>query len=152
MDAIDKKILNELSENARMPNTELARRVGISQAHCLRRVGKLEQENVITGYKAELNMQQVGFKVSVLLFIRLTRNGSSNSRVFEKAISEMDEIQECLTLTGKYDYMLRAISLDLADYKKLEKDKLAKISVIETLESSIVLSEFGLPGRFLFSH
>ena len=65
LDAIDRKIVNTLQENARLSNVELARRVGLSPSPCLRRVRALEQAGVITRYVALVDQAVVGLPVSV---------------------------------------------------------------------------------------
>ncbi len=57
MDAIDRQIIAELSRDGRLSNVELAERIGLSPAPCLRRVRKLESDGVILGYVARINPQ-----------------------------------------------------------------------------------------------
>jgi Lrp/AsnC family leucine-responsive transcriptional regulator len=69
LDKFDIAILNELQLDARLTNTDLASRVGLSAAPCWRRVRALEEAGFITGYRAEINRHKIG--LGVLAFVRL---------------------------------------------------------------------------------
>ena len=141
MDTTDKKILSQLQVNARISNAELADKVNLSPTPCLRRVRKLEDDGVITQYRAELDLSKIGLNISALVFIQLTLNSTDNARQFEEAIQGIRRIRECFVLTGRYDYLLRVVANDLADYEKLIKGELAGIPNIKNIESTIVLNQ-----------
>lgn len=141
MDQIDKEILRHLQTNARISNAELAERVNLSPTPCLRRVKRLESSGVIRGYSAELDLRKIGLTISALVFVQLTINSTDNAAVFEQAVKSIRRIQECSVLTGKYDYLLQVVAIDLADYEKLIKGELANIPNIKNLESTIILNQ-----------
>ncbi len=141
MDSIDRQILLQLQTNARVTNAELADKVNLSPTPCLRRVRKLEDDGVIKGYRAELDLDKIGLGISALVFIQLTLNSTANGEQFEQAISRIQRVQECFVLTGRYDYLLRVVAQDLSDYEQLVKGELANIPNIKTIESTIVLNQ-----------
>ncbi len=144
MDKIDQKILLELQTNARISNAELAERVNLSPTPCLRRVRKLEQDGVIKAYRTELDLDKVGLGISALVFIQLTLNSTRNASEFESAIDRVKRVQDCFVLTGRYDYLLKVVAHDLADYESLIKGELANIPNVKTIESTIVLNHINV--------
>ena len=89
LDKFDIAILNELQSEARLTNTELASRVGLSAAPCWRRVRALEEAGFITGYRAEINRHKIG--LGVLAFVRLdaARNSGDVLHTLEEAIRKI---------------------------------------------------------------
>jgi len=144
MDSIDKKILQALQENARISNAELAEKVNLSPTPCLRRVRKLEEDNVISAYYAKVDSGKVGLNISALVFVQLSLNSTENAKKFEHSIKGIKRVQECFVLTGRYDYLLKVVARNLSDYEELVKGELANIPNIKTLESTIVLNHINV--------
>ncbi|HEX4246843.1 MAG TPA: Lrp/AsnC family transcriptional regulator, partial [Pseudonocardia sp.] len=71
MDAVDRAIVNLLTEDARIPNSELAKRVGLSASPCLRRVRNLEAAGVITGYRATVDPAALDRGFEVLVYVNM---------------------------------------------------------------------------------
>jgi len=109
MDSKDKKILSLLQVNARISNADLAEKVNLSPTPCLRRVRKLEQDGVITHYRAKLDLNKIGLGISALVFVQLTLNSTDKAGEFESSIRRIRRIRECFVLTGRYDYILRVV-------------------------------------------
>ncbi|HXZ69843.1 MAG TPA: Lrp/AsnC family transcriptional regulator, partial [Streptosporangiaceae bacterium] len=72
MDAVDRGIIAELQRDGRLSNVELADRIGLTPAPCLRRVKRLESDGVILGYTARINPQAIGRGFEVLVNVDLT--------------------------------------------------------------------------------
>ena len=104
MDKIDRSILSILQENARIPNVELADRVGLSASACLRRVAQLEQSGLITGYHAGLSHEKLGHSVLVLVHITLHGQSADMLSDFEKAVRNVPQVLACYLLAGESDY------------------------------------------------
>src|ERR1700723_1982113 len=92
IDPIDRKILQELCADARLPVAELGRRIKLSPSATAERVRRLESFELIRGYRAEINLQALGF--SITAFVRLTCDGN-RYRPFLKFIPTLDAVQEC---------------------------------------------------------
>ena len=138
---IDLRILEELQENARIANVDLAEKVNLSQSPCLRRVKNLEDRGVITGYAALLDQKRVGLPVSIFVSVTLERQIETALEVFEKAISGYPEVMECYLMTGDFDYLLRVVAADLAAYERFLLDHLTKIPGVATIKSSFALKQ-----------
>ena len=140
-DAIDKKILSLLEQNARISNAELAERVNLSPTPCLRRLRRLENSGLIKGYRAILDAKALGLQVSALLFVNLDRNTKENAELFEAALESLPEVMECFVVAGRHDYALRIVTRDLDDYERFIKEQLAVLEKVVDLESIIILKQ-----------
>lgn len=141
MDAIDRRIIGALQENARLTNQELADRVGLSPSPCLRRLRKLEADGVLRGYTALIDQQRYGLPINVFVSIRLERQTDAAIRAFEQAIQDLDEVQECYLMTGARDYLLRVVSQSLESYERFVRERLTRIEGIASIESSFAFNQ-----------
>ena len=141
LDAIDRKILTALQEDARLANVELARAVGLSPSPCLRRVKALESAGVIRRFATLVDQAAVGLPVSVFVSVSLERQVESALEVFEDAIQRRPEVMECYLMTGTADYLLRIVLSDLAAYERFLKDHLTRIPGVRSIQSSFALKQ-----------
>lgn len=141
MDQKDQDILSQLQKNGRMSISELAHSVNLSDTPCLRRVKKLENSGVISGYYAKLNNKSLDLNVLVYAFVKLRANSDQYAEQFEQATSELDNVLECSVISGEHDYLLKIIAKDLEGYEKFVKKSLGNISAIAGIESTVVLKQ-----------
>ena len=94
MDSIDRRIIAELQRDGRLSNVDLAERVGLTPAPCLRRVKRLEGDGVILGYTARINPQAIGRGFEVLVNVDLARKDRATFEAFEAAIAALEEVVE----------------------------------------------------------
>ena len=141
LDAIDRKILLCLQENARMSNVELAQRVGLSPSPCSRRVRDLEESGVIQRYTLVVDPAAAGLPVSVFINVALEKQAEQNLEVFEAAIADLPEVMECYLMTGDSDYLLRVVASDLDAYKRFLMDHLTRIPGVSNIRSSFALNQ-----------
>ena len=134
LDAVDRAIVEELRQDARLSNTELAHRVRLTPAPCLRRVKRLEQEGVITGYHARVDPTAAGRPFEVTVSVEITMNDQATVDEFESAVSALDEVVEVRRVFGAPDYILRVLVADVGEYEQLQTNKLLRIrGVIRTI-------------------
>ncbi len=141
LDAIDRKILRELQADARLTNSELAQRVGLSPSPCLRRLRMLEADGVIGRYVALVDQEKVGLPVSVFISIKLERQREEELDKFEHEILQYPEVLECYLMTGTRDFLLRVVAADLAAYERFLKEKLTRVDGVASIESSFALKQ-----------
>ena len=141
LDKKDKVIVEKLQQNGRIPMSELAQEVSLSDTPCLRRVKKLEQAGVIEGYQARLNRQAFNLNVLVYAFVRLSANSDKLANQFEQTVEQLEQVLECSVVTGAYDYLLTIIAEDLEDYESFVKKSLGRLDFISTIESTVVLKQ-----------
>jgi Lrp/AsnC family leucine-responsive transcriptional regulator len=141
LDAIDRKIIRTLQQDARLTNQDLADRVGLSPSPCLRRVRKLEADGILAGYTALVDQEKFGYPINVFVNIRLEKPSADSIEDFEREIGAIDEVVECYLMTGSRDYLLRVVSQDLKSYEALVRDRLTAIPGVLSLESSFAFGQ-----------
>jgi Lrp/AsnC family transcriptional regulator, leucine-responsive regulatory protein len=141
LDEIDRKILVLLQGNARIPNIDLADKVGLSPSPCLRRVRELEAGGVVRRYVTLLDPAQVGLPVSVFVNVTLERQIEPALERFEAAILKRPEVMECYLMTGDFDYLLRIVAADLSAYERFLVENLTRVPGVSSIRSSFALKQ-----------
>ena len=139
LDRFDRKILDLLQQDGRISNVDLAQQVSLSESACLRRVRALEQAGLIERYAAILDHKQLGLSGTVFVHIALRREEQSELAAFEAAVERIPEIMECYLMTGEFDYLLRLIVSDMADFERLHNDALTRLPGVARVNSSIAI-------------
>ena len=141
LDKIDGRILEIIQEEARISNTDLADRVGLSPSPCWRRVRALESNGIIERYVTLVNAKAVGLPINVFATVTLEKQVEPALEAFEKAVTERPEVMECNLMTGEFDYLLRVVVPDLAAYERFLIDHLTRIKGIASIKSSFSLKQ-----------
>ncbi|VUD71330.1 Lrp/AsnC family transcriptional regulator [Methylobacterium symbioticum] len=141
IDAIDRRLLAALQEDARLTVQQLAERAGLSPSPCARRVRLLEETGIIKGYVAVLDQVAVGLPVSVFASIKLERQREEELDRFAQAVARWPEVVDCYLMTGQRDYLLRIVVEDLEAYERFLKDKLTRLGGVASIESSFALGQ-----------
>lgn len=118
LDRIDRKILNDLQNNGRMTNVELAGRAGISAPPCLRRVRALEEAGIIRGYHADIDPATLGYGVLVFVQVGLPSQAEGDLKKFEDQVRNWPMVRECHMIAGDSDFLLKVVARDWDDYQK----------------------------------
>lgn len=139
MDAIDRHIIRILQQDGRISNQDLADRVGLSPSPCLRRVRKLEEDGILTGYVAQVDQTKYGLPVDVFVSISLSSQTDHALKEFEQAVQRLDEVMECYLMTGSRDYLLRVVCDGLNSYERFTREQLTTLPGIRSIESSFAL-------------
>lgn len=147
LDAIDKRILRELQDNARLTNQELSERVGLSPSPCLRRLRRLESEGIITGYSAVVDEERLGLPVAIFMSVKLERQIDSALVAFETEIRKHPQVVDCWLMTGDNDYLLRILAPGLREYEAFLTGIFTKIPGIASIESSVSLRRVKTLGK-----
>ncbi|MET0200049.1 Lrp/AsnC family transcriptional regulator [Rhodococcus sp. RS1C4] len=139
MDAIDEHILLLLQENGRLTNQELAAQVGLTPAPCLRRVRKLEEDGVITGYSAIVDRTRMGRGFEVIIHADLVAKDFRTVAAFEERMAGMSEVAELRRMFGIPDYFIRVRVADLAAFEKWLTTQLMGDPAIARVDSRITM-------------
>ena len=139
MDAINERILQELSRDGRQPNLELAERVGLSPSACLRRVQELERSGVIKGYRAVLDPAALGAGFVAYVTVGLNSHTKAAQEAFERAVARAPQVRECHNVTGTIEYLLRVEVADLAAYKHWHTDVLGVLPQVQAITTFVVM-------------
>ncbi|WP_028583816.1 Lrp/AsnC family transcriptional regulator [Desulfogranum mediterraneum] len=150
-DRIDTKILNILQQDGRITNARLAKEIGISPPAMLERVRRLEASGVIDHYAAILDREKAGFGLLAIVIVSLSLHQIPSLQQIKEQLVELEEVQECLQLTGDVDFLLKVAIKDMRTYTDFINDSLSGIPGIQNIRTSFVLdtlkSETMLPIR-----
>ena len=144
---LDRKILRDLQANGRITNVELSKNAGISAPPCLRRVRALEESGYIKSYHAKLDIQALGYGLSVFAMIKLESQAEQDLKRFEQACAELDEVRECHMLSGEVDFFLRIVAKDWDSYQQFLTNKLTALENVTSVKTMpLVRSSKEEPG------
>jgi DNA-binding Lrp family transcriptional regulator len=139
MDALDQAIVAELQRDGRLTNLDLASRVGLTPAPCLRRVRRLEEDGVITGYTAVIDQDSIGRGFEVIIHADLVAKDLATVEAFENRVAAMSEVAELRRMFGIPDYVIRVQVADLAAYERWLTTQLMGDPAIARVDSRITM-------------
>lgn len=140
MDRYDRQILEILQREGRISNQDLAERIGLSPAPCLRRVRALEEGGYISGYRAMLDAKRLGLSLMALVHISMDQHTPERFRHFEETVASIPEVLECLLITGQSaDYQLKVVVRDMDAYQELLLNRITRIPGVSGVHSSFVM-------------
>ncbi len=146
LDDLDRQILQALQRDAGLSTTRLAKRLGLSQPATWRRIRRLQDTGVIAGQRLLLDAEKVGFGVTVFLGVKLATKSRVSLEDFERAIGAIPEIQTVDHVLGLYDYRLRVVARDLADFERVLRRRIMTLPGVGDVEANVLLSEERRPG------
>jgi Lrp/AsnC family transcriptional regulator, leucine-responsive regulatory protein len=141
LDRFDIAILTALQAQARLTNTELAARIGLSPAPTWRRVKWLEEQGYITGYRAEIDRRKIGLGVLAFVRVDAERNNADATRSLEAAIRALPEVVACHYISGTGTFELHVMATDLDAYSRWSMDTLFKLPNVKDIHTSFSLGE-----------
>ena len=147
MDATDRKIIAELRADGRLSNVELAERVALTPAPCLRRVKRLEDDGVIVGYTALLDPVAMGHAFEVLVNVDLTHKDRDTVERFEADVAALDEVIEVRRMFGLPDYVVRVGTPDLETFEAFVTAGLGAVPGIAKVDSHLTMKVVKSPDR-----
>ena len=143
---LDTKILKKLSLEPKLTTSALANSLSTSQPVIWRRIKRLESIGIIKGKRLLLNQELLGFGVKVFLGIKLATKGVISLEDFERAASAIPEVQSIEHVLGLYDYRLRVVSRDIADFERVLRRRIMTLPGVCQVEANVLLSEEVLQG------
>ncbi len=139
MDDLDRKILKILQQDGRIRMGDLAEQVGLSPTPCARRVARLEEEGIITGYGARVDQRKIGQAVTVFVTLELDRQSVEVVSEFTKRIARFEEVVECQLMTGSPDILMRVVVADLEAFDRFLQTRLMTVPNVRNMRSSFTL-------------
>jgi len=140
MDAIDRRILQLLQEDASLALEELARRVNLSSTPCWRRVQKLKETGVIRKEVALLDAGKLNVGVTVFVAVRTNQHTAGWLEKFARSVRDIPEVVEFYRMSGEMDYLLRVVVPDISGYDAVYK-KLIRAVELYDVTSSFAMEE-----------
>jgi Lrp/AsnC family transcriptional regulator len=129
LDAIDRKILTVLQEDASLSVAEIGDRVGLSSTPCWKRIQRLEADGIILRRVALVDQNKIGLGISVFVSVESGDHSDVWLTTFANAVSAMPEVMELYRMAGDVDYMLRVVVADMASYDLLYKKLISAVAL-----------------------
>lgn len=136
----DRKILAILQQDASLPISEIAARVGLSQTPCWKRIKRLEEEGYIKQRVALLDRERLDLGVTVFAAVRTTQHNVEWLEAFAQGVSQIPEIVEVYRMSGEVDYLLKIVARDIADYDRIYRE-LTTVAPLHDVSSSFAMQE-----------
>jgi Lrp/AsnC family leucine-responsive transcriptional regulator len=139
LDVIDRKIVDALQAEGRLPIVDLADKVGLSPTPCQRRVKRLEEEGLIVRYAALVSPAAMGFGLQALVEVTLEDHSEKTVEAFEAAIRARQEVVACYAVTGDMDFLLHVFATDLASFSDFALKALLRMPGVKGTRSSFIM-------------
>lgn len=146
LDETDRALLRLLVADAGQSASALGRKLGLSQPATWRRIRRLQDIGIVTGRQLILDAEKLGFGVTVFLGIKLATKGRVSLDDFERAVGAIPEVQTVSHVLGLYDYRLRVVARDLADFERVLRRRIMTLPGVGNVEANVLLSEERRPG------
>lgn len=139
LDRAERGILQQLQNHGRMTNAELAKAIGSSESPCYRKVRKLEEQGVISGYRAEVDQRRLGLPITAFVQVSIDKGDDSSSAQFLNRVQVEEHIIECHAMSGHSDYLLKVVARDLDHFSRICMQGILRYPGVKDLESHFSL-------------
>ena len=139
LDKHDKAILRELQGDASISNSDLSKKIGLSPSACLARTKNLIETGIIQQFTTIVDEKKLGMETLAFVLVNLSPLNRETIHSFLEDVKKLPQIQECYTLTGSHDYLLKIVAKDMQSYRNFIIDSLMQNSLISRVETSIVM-------------
>ena len=117
IDKSDRAILKELQADASISNLELSKRIDLSPSACLTRTKNLREAGIIKQFTILVDEKKLGMEMQAFALVNLVNMKQDTIDAFMKDVQRFPQIQECYTLTGSHDYLLKIVATDTQTYR-----------------------------------
>ena len=139
LDNSDKAILRELQADASISNLELSKKIGLSPSACLTRTKNLRESGVIKQFTTIIDEKKLGMDTMAFVLVNLMPMNRDSIKSFMEDVNRFPQIQECYTLTGSRDFLLKIVARDIQSYRDFIIDTLTANPIINSVETLMVL-------------
>ena len=140
MDSAEKQILDILQQEGRLPNVELAERVGLSESPTYRRVKQLESDGVIEGYAAVVSQRALGLDVTAFVQVTMEKQPDRDVDAFRERVRAEPWIVECFATSGSHDYLMKVVARSIDHFSEICMQRILKFPGVLHIESSFSLT------------
>ena len=139
LDQFDRKIIDLLSRDGRMPVTELAEKVGLSKTPCQVRLKRLIDDGVIKGFRAVLDMGLLGLDHIAFTEVKLSDTREHALAEFNRGVLAIPEIEECHMIAGNFDYLMKVRTADIRRFRMVLGEKISTLPHVANTSTFVVM-------------
>ena len=151
LDDYEKKILKTLQHHGRASTQDLSDTVGLSSSPCWRRVKRLEDDGYIKHYAAILDGKKLGLHAVAYVQISLMDHTEESIKTFEHFIQDNDQVLECASITGDFDFILKVVATDPEALEDFIMKDILRLGVVRTTATKFVLRQMKTGGALPIS-
>lgn len=141
-DDVDRKMLRALCEDGRMSVVQLADHVGLSPTPCKRRLQRLEESGLISGYGASIDRKTAGYGITAFVSVELERQDTEEIQKFQNQVALFEEVVTGSLMTGAQDFLLEVAVESLEEFETFLQAKLMKVAGVRVVRSRFALRKF----------
>ena len=141
LDELDRSIVELLIQQQNLTPSEISRSLKASQSKVWRRIKSLKDSGVLNGKQVLIDIEKLGFGVTVFLGVKLATKGRVSLIDFEKAVTSIPEVQLVQHVLGLYDYRLRVVAKDISDFERVLRRRIMTLPGIGDVEANVLLSK-----------
>jgi len=141
LDELDRSIVELLIQQQNLTPSEISRSLKASQSKVWRRIKSLKDSGVLNGKQVLIDIEKLGFGVTVFLGVKLATKGRVSLIDFEKAVTSIPEVQLVQHVLGLYDYRIRVVAKDISDFERVLRRRIMTLPGIGDVEANVLLSE-----------
>jgi len=150
LDKTDLQILKLLQQNARITIKEISENVHLSTTPVHERIKRMEESGVIKQYITLLNASKIGKGLMVICYVSLRQHSKNAGDKFIRSILEMNEVLECLTISGEFDFLLKVVAANMDEYYHFHVNKLSSIENVGNVQSVFVMGVIKQTHQLVF--
>lgn len=139
LDRFDQAIVRVMATDGRISVTELANRIGLSKSPTQTRLRRLEEEGVITGYRALLDPVRMGLAHVAFVEVRLSDTREAALRAFNRAVLQVPEIEQCHMIAGGFDYLLKVRTADIVSYRQVLAERVSALPHVASTSTYVTM-------------
>lgn len=139
LDTTDRKIIQALMMDGRIPVTELAKKLGMSKTPCGVRLRRLVKDRVILGFRAVVDPSKLDVSHVAFVEVKLSDTKEAALRAFNDAVREIPEVEECHMIAGQFDYLLKVRSKDITAYRRVLGGKISTLPHVANSSTHVAM-------------
>ena len=137
LDNYDRKIIQYLIQDGRMPVTTLSGLVGLSKTPCQIRLNRLIDDGYITGFRAMVDPEKLDIEHVAFTEVKLSDTREKALRTFNEAVAEIDEIEQCHMIAGPFDYLLKVRTSNIEAYRKALGERITTLPFVASTSTYV---------------
>ena len=139
LDRFDHAILRVLSTNGRISITDLATQIGLSKSPTQARLRRLENDGVITGYRAEVDPIRMGRDHVSFVQVRMSDTREAALKAFNEAILKVAEIEQAHMIAANFDYLLKIRTQSMSDYRRVLAEHISTLPHVSHTSTHVAM-------------